>query len=52
LVANALSRKGVDEYVVAISLFETDFLGKIKDESLNVSVYQRLMKQVDDGSIN
>jgi hypothetical protein len=51
LVADALSRKGVDEYVAAISLIEADFLGKIKDESLNDSTYQRLVKQVGDGLV-
>jgi hypothetical protein len=44
LVADALNQKGVDEYIAAISLLEADFLGKIKDESLNNSIYQRLVK--------
>jgi hypothetical protein len=42
----------MDEYVAAISLLEADFLGMIKYESFNDSIYQRLVKQVGDGSVH
>jgi hypothetical protein len=51
LVADALSRKGVEDYVSAISLLEVDFLAKVKEEAINDSTYQRLMDQVGKGLV-
>lgn len=51
LVADALSRKGVDEYVADLILVENDFLAKVKTEFLNKFAYQRTVKLVGADTI-
>lgn len=51
LVADALSRKDVDEYVATLTLVENYFLAKMKAESHNDSTNQRTVKLVGDGTV-
>ena len=50
-VADALSRKYVEEYVAALSIVETDFRDKIKAGSPNDPGYQTLVAQVREGKV-
>ncbi|KAG8371593.1 hypothetical protein BUALT_Bualt13G0104100 [Buddleja alternifolia] len=45
-VADALSRKVVEEYVAALTLIESDFLERIRESSQNDAVYMKLVEQV------
>ncbi|KAG8376249.1 hypothetical protein BUALT_Bualt09G0043400 [Buddleja alternifolia] len=50
-VADALSRKAVEEYVAALTLIESDFLERIRESSQNDAVYMKLVEQVGAGHI-
>ncbi|KZV53143.1 hypothetical protein F511_16478 [Dorcoceras hygrometricum] len=45
-VADALSKKSVHDYVVALMMIESDFRGRIREASLLDHVYQNLLDQV------
>lgn len=48
-VADALSRKMVEEYVAALTLVETDFMSRIHDVAQTDSTYLKLEEQVKNG---
>lgn len=48
-VADALSRKLVQEMVAALTRIETDLLARIKQESISDPTYKKLKQQVQDG---
>lgn len=50
-VADALSRKAVQEYVTAIAVIESDLTDKIRENAKTDAEYQRLIKQVEDGTV-
>lgn len=50
-VADALSRKSVHDYVAALTVIESDFLGRIREASPLDKVYQKLVDQVRNGEI-
>lgn len=50
-VADALSRKEVQEYVASLTTVYTDFLDRIKEQSQSDNAYQKLKKQVADGEV-
>ncbi|KAK4382006.1 hypothetical protein Sango_2915700 [Sesamum angolense] len=50
-VADALSRKLVEEYVVALTVVESDFLDQIQESSKTDAGYLKLMEQVQSGLI-
>ncbi|KAG8368002.1 hypothetical protein BUALT_Bualt16G0131300 [Buddleja alternifolia] len=50
-VADALSRKVVEEYVTALTLIESDFLERIQESSQNDAIYMKLVEQVGAGHI-
>ncbi|KAG8366490.1 hypothetical protein BUALT_Bualt17G0085400 [Buddleja alternifolia] len=50
-VADALSRKAVEEYVAALTLIESDFLERIRESSQNDAGYLKLVEQVGVGHI-
>ncbi|KAG8369571.1 hypothetical protein BUALT_Bualt14G0027200 [Buddleja alternifolia] len=50
-VADALTRKAVEEYVAALTLIESDFLERIRESSQNDVVYIKLVEQVGAGHI-
>ncbi|KZV51417.1 hypothetical protein F511_20581 [Dorcoceras hygrometricum] len=50
-VADALSRKSVQDYVAALTVIDSDFCGRIRDASLLDQVYQKLIDQVRNGEI-
>lgn len=50
-VADALSRKVVQEFVNALTVVEAEYLDKIKEQSLNDTVYQKLRMHVQEGLV-
>jgi hypothetical protein len=49
-VADALSRKAV-ETIAALTQLESTFVGKLKDQAKEDRVYQKLVAQVQDGTV-
>ncbi|KAL0345854.1 UNVERIFIED_CONTAM: Transposon Ty3-I Gag-Pol polyprotein [Sesamum radiatum] len=50
-VADALSRKMVEEYVAALTVVESDFLDQIRESSKTIAGYLKLVEQVKKGQI-
>ncbi|KAH7845877.1 hypothetical protein Vadar_006951 [Vaccinium darrowii] len=50
-VADALSRKEVQEYVAAITQVESDLTDRIRENAKADAEYQRLVKQVEEGTV-
>ncbi|KAL0284600.1 UNVERIFIED_CONTAM: Retrovirus-related Pol polyprotein from transposon.6 [Sesamum angustifolium] len=50
-VADALSRKLVEEYVAALTVVESDFLDQIRESSKTDASYLKLVEQVKSGLI-
>ena len=50
-VADALSRKEVEEFMAAITTIETDLVDRIRDKSVLDAEYQKLVLQVKEGVV-
>ncbi|KAL0438706.1 UNVERIFIED_CONTAM: hypothetical protein Slati_2353600 [Sesamum latifolium] len=50
-VADALSRKMVEEYVAALTVVESDLLDQIRESSNMDASYMKLVEQVKNGQI-
>ena len=51
-MANALSKKEAQEIVATLSGVQTDFIDRIKNATKDVSMYQKLTKEVHKGVIH